>query len=403
MKLLVINCGSSSIKIQLINMPNYEEEVRGVVERVGKENAIINLTIDNHNHKVIMPILDHLKGLKVILEMLFQGDQRVCDAGEIKGVGHRVVHGGDKLSASMIINEDVINYLIEISDLAPLHNPAHIAGIKACQELLPHVPQVAAFDNGYHNTLPKHVYMYPIPNKYYKDYNIRKFGFHGIAFRSITMGVQRLLHVKVNEKKMILLMLGSGTTANAVSYGKSVEVSTGFTPLEGLMQSTRCGDVDAAVFTYLMKKENLTPLDIENIANKESGWYGMSSISNDLREIYEASQKGDALAEVTMDALYHRIKKYIGAYAAILGGVDIIAFGGGVGENAWYLREKICRDLKFLGICLDEKNNRSILGEGIITHSESKVQVVVVKVNEEKIIAEDTYSLVHGDSEPRKI
>ena len=399
MKLLIINCGSSSIKFQLVNMPSFKEVVLGNIERVGKQDAIVNISIKGSDTKEVTPIIDHSTGLQFILHKLFYCADKVCSIAEIKGIGHRIVHGGDKLNDSMIIDDDVIQYLTDISDLAPLHNPAHIAGIQACRELLPGVPQIAAFDNGYHASLPKHVYMYAIPNKYYKKYNIRKFGFHGIAFRSMTKELETTLGVDIKSKKMILLMLGSGTTANAVKYGNSVEVSTGFTPLEGIIQSTRCGDIDPAVFTFLMKKEGFTPEEIEDIANKESGWFGMSEISSDLREIAHAAENGNDLAQITMDALCHRIKKYIGGYAAILGGVDIIAFGGGVGENAAYIREKICMDMEFLGIKLDHTLNESIKGQGIITQKDSRVNVVVVKVNEEKVIAEDTYVLLSVDKE----
>ncbi|MFZ7120382.1 MAG: acetate/propionate family kinase [Eubacteriaceae bacterium] len=394
MKLLIINCGSSSIKLQLVNMPKFKEVVIVNIERLGKEDAIVNMNINGIKTKEVMSISNHSEGLKYVLNKLFKGKDKVCKVTEVQGVGHRIVHGGEKLSKSMLIDDHVINYLTDISDLAPLHNPAHISGISACKKLLPKIPQVAAFDNGYHAQLPKHVYMYAIPNSYYNKYNIRKFGFHGIAFRSMTHRVESLLDIKSSNKKMILLMLGSGTTANAVKYGKSIEVSTGFTPLEGLVQSTRCGDIDPAALTYIMKKDNISPEVIEDIINKESGWYGMSNVSNDLREIYESANNGDELAQVTIDAICHRIKKYIGAYAAILGGVDILAFGGGVGENAWYIREKVCSELNFLGIELNRGKNKNVEGEAIISTDESKVKIAVVKVNEEKIIADDTYEII---------
>ncbi|SHE54975.1 acetate/propionate family kinase [Alkalibacter saccharofermentans] len=395
MNMLVINCGSSSIKGQLVKMPDYDVAAKFSIGRVGKEDAHFSIKAKGRDDFFeVIPVRNHEEGIKSMLRRLFEGQDKIMDMEDIAAVGHRVVHGGDKMSDSVLVDENVIDYIESICDLAPLHNPAHLAGIEACKKLMPGVPQVTVFDNGYHHELPKAVYTYAIPYEYAEKYNIRKFGFHGIAFRSMLEDCKKILGESLDGKKIILLMLGSGTTANASMNGKSCEVSTGFTPLEGLIQSTRSGDTDLAVFTFLMKKEALTPEDIDDMANKQSGWLGMSGISSDMREIYDAASKGDDRAKNAIDVVCHRIKKYIGAYAAVLGGVDVVAFGGGVGEHAWYIREKVLENLEFLGIDLDVEKNREFTGEGAITFSNSKTSVLVTKVDEEKVIAEDTYKII---------
>ncbi|NTW72928.1 MAG: acetate kinase, partial [Eubacteriaceae bacterium] len=277
MKILVINCGSSSIKGQLVTMPEYEIIAKFSIGRLGKTDAQVSIKIAGNDEIFIeMPVMNHEDGIKYMLNYLFEGDDKILEKSELSAIGHRVVHGGDKMSDSVIVDDSVISYLDSISELAPLHNPAHIAGMNACIKLLPGVVQGAVFDNGYHHDLPRSVYTYGIPYQYTENYNIRKFGFHGIAFRSIIDESKKILESDLQDKKMVLLMLGSGTTANASINGKSMEVSTGFTPLEGLIQSTRTGDTDPAVFTYIMKKDGLDPEEIDEMMNKQSGWFGMS-------------------------------------------------------------------------------------------------------------------------------
>ncbi|HAE61374.1 MAG TPA: acetate kinase [Eubacteriaceae bacterium] len=395
MNILVINCGSSSIKGQLVKMPEYDVVAKFSIGRVGKEDAHVSIKAKGKDDFFeVAPVRNHEKGIKSMLHLIFEGDGKLMDIKDVSAVGHRVVHGGDKMSDSVIADDNVLEYIESICDLAPLHNPAHLAGIEACKKLMPGVPQITVFDNGYHHELPKSVYTYAIPHEYAEKHNIRKFGFHGIAFRSMLDECKRILGDNLENKKIILLMLGSGTTANASFNGKSLEVSTGFTPLEGLIQSTRSGDTDPAVFTFLMKKEDLSPEDIDEVANKKSGWLGMSGISNDMREIYEAAKNGDERAQNAIDTVCHRIKKYIGAYSAVLGGLDILAFGGGVGEHAWYIREKVLENLEFLGIELNIDVNRNLKGEGLVTSSDSQAKVLVTKVDEEKVIAEDTFNLI---------
>lgn len=396
MKILVLNCGSSSIKFQVAEMPEYQVLAKGGIGRIGYEDAEFKFSGNGVEEQLIVcPISNHEEGINLILKTVFDEHAglgiRVEDIGAI---GHRVVQGGDRHNVSVIIDEKVIRNIEEIKELAPLHNPNHVAGIYACRKLLPVVPQVAVFDNGFHSTIPKSTYLYGLPYEYYEKYGIRRYGFHGIAFRSMAEGVESLLGKSFREFKIVNMMLGSGTTANAVRYGESVEVSTGFTPHEGLIQSTRSGDMDAAALLYLMKKENLSIEEADEIINKKSGWKGLSGISNDMREIYNAAQAGNERAKTTIDAVVHRFRKYVGAYSAVLGGTDLLVFSGGVGENAWYIREKVCEGMEYMGIELDRERNRSLKGEGIISTDASRVKVLVTYANEEKIIAEDAFSLL---------
>lgn len=388
MNILILNCGSSSIKFQIAEMPDYNVIIQGSVERIGYEDAEFKFSLVKQ--KIIQPVLSHEEGINLIINTLFKSNFGI-ETKDINAIGHRVVQGGDKQNISVLIDDKVIDYIESIKDLAPLHNPNHLAGIYACRKLLPNVPQVAVFDNGFHMSLPRSTYIYGIPYEYYEKYNIRRYGFHGIAFRSMAEEVDKILNETHKNYKIVNLMLGSGTTANALKYGKSVEVSTGFTPHEGLIQSTRAGDIDAAAILYLMKKENLSIEQADELINKKSGWKGLSGISNDMREIYQASQSGNERAKLTIDAVCHRFKKYVGAYSAIMEGIDILVFSGGVGQNAPYIREKVCKGLEYMGIELDEYKNQNTAG--IISKDSSKVKVIVVNANEEKIIAQDTYEI----------
>ncbi len=388
MNILILNCGSSSIKFQIAEMPDYNVIIQGSVERIGYEDAEFKFFLVKQ--KIIQPVLSHEEGINLIINTLFKSNFGI-ETKDINAIGHRVVQGGDKQNISVLIDDKVIDYIESIKDLAPLHNPNHLAGIYACRKLLPNVPQVAVFDNGFHMSLPRSTYIYGIPYEYYEKYNIRRYGFHGIAFRSMAEEVDKILNETHKNYKIVNLMLGSGTTANALKYGKSVEVSTGFTPHEGLIQSTRAGDIDAAAILYLMKKENLSIEQADELINKKSGWKGLSGISNDMREIYEASKIGNERAKLTIDAVCHRFKKYVGAYSAIMEGIDILVFSGGVGQNAPYIREKVCKGLEYMGIELDQYKNQNTAG--IISKDTSKVKVIVVNANEEKIIAQDTYEI----------
>ncbi|MFA9424464.1 MAG: acetate/propionate family kinase [Sedimentibacter sp.] len=393
MNILVLNCGSSSIKFQIAKMPEYEVVVKGSVERIGYEDAQFMYSIGSDVKKKIFPVKNHEEGINLILDKIFNEKSSGIGKGEISAIGHRVVHGGDKQNTSVVIDQNVIDYIESIKELAPLHNPNHLAGIYACEKLLPGVLQAAVFDNGFHMTIPESVYLYGIPYEYYEKYGIRKYGFHGIAFRSMAEEVDKILKDSHKNYKIVNMMLGSGTTANALKYGKSVEVSTGFTPLEGLIQSTRAGDVDVAAILYLMKKEGLSIEEADEIMNKKSGWKGLSGLSNDMREIYEQANKGNKRAQLTIDVVCHRFKKYVGAYSAIMDGMNILVFSGGVGQNAYYIREKICCGLEYMGVEIDLDKNKNLVDEGIVSKDSSKVKIIVVNANEEKIIAEDTFNL----------
>ena len=393
MKILVINAGSSSLKYQLISMTEEKTMAKGVCERIGIGGRVEGRNCNGVTFGYDIDIPDHTAAFLEVEKALTSGKAKVIDSlNEIVAVGHRVVQGGAIFNSSVLITDDVLTKIEELSDLAPLHNPAHVQGIRACKKVFgPEVPQVAVFDNAFHSTMPPEAYMFPIPYEYYEKYNIRRYGFHGIAFRSMAEEVDKILNETHKNYKIVNLMLGSGTTANALKYGKSVEVSTGFTPHEGLIQSTRAGDIDAAAILYLMKKENLSIEQADELINKKSGWKGLSGISNDMREIYQASQSGNERAKLTIDAVCHRFKKYVGAYSAIMEGIDILVFSGGVGQNAPYIREKVCKGLEYMGIELDEYKNQNTAG--IISKDSSKVKVIVVNANEEKIIAQDTYEI----------
>lgn len=395
MKIFILNSGGSSVKFQLCVMPEYTVIASGSVERIGKVDALFKIkTLEGTQISKTLEIADHKQAISLILSTISDPAMNICSSiSEICAVGHRVLHGGEKYRDSILIDSDVLQSIIRFSELAPLHNPHNLAGIMACSELFRGVPQIAVFDNGFHTTLPEHVYLYALPYHYYEEYGIRKYGFHGIAFRSIADRISKLTDKPYEAFKIVSLMLGSGTTANAMLYGKSVEVSTGFTPHEGLIQSTRAGDIDAAAITYIMKKENKSPSEMEDIFNKQSGWLGISGISNDLRDIFNSAETGSHRAQTAINAASHRMKKYVGAYASIMGGIDILAFAGGVGENAWYIREKVCSSMDFMGINLDNEKNRGLKGEGIISSPGSSVLIIVVNANEEEIIARDTYNV----------
>ncbi len=395
MILFVLNCGSSSVKFQICKMPEYTVLVKGSVTNIGHTNSEFALDIKEHLPLVqSVPVKDHEESIYLILKTLSSTEKSLpFSLSEIKAIGHRVVQGGEKHNVSVLITQKVIDYIEEIKDLAPLHNPHHLSGIYACQKLLSGIPQIACFDNGFHMTLPRHAYLYALPLELSEKHGIRRYGFHGIAFRSMLSQLEKFSAQPYQDLRIINMMLGSGTTANAVYHGKSIDVSTGFTPQEGLIQSTRAGDMDTAALLYLMKKEKLSIDESDHLLNKESGWAGLSGLGNDMRKIYQASLSGDQRAQDTINTVCHRFKKYIGAYAAEMGGLDVLLFSGGLGENAWYIREQVCQGLDFIGIKLDLERNKT--QEGVISAEDSKVLVVVVNANEEKVIAEDTYAILN--------
>lgn len=396
MIVFILNCGSSSVKFQIYKMPGCEVLVKGSVANIGHSNSEFKLEFkDSRSLIQSYPIKDHQSSIELILETLNTSEKILgFSLKDIEAIGHRVVQGGEKHNISVLITSDVIDYIEEIKDLAPLHNPHHLSGIYACQKLLPRIPQVACFDNGFHMTLPRSAYLYGLPLELSEKHQIRRYGFHGIAFRSMLSQLKNFIKEPYQNLRIINMMLGSGTTANAVYQGKSIDVSTGFTPQEGLIQSTRAGDMDTAALLYLMKKEDLTITETDQLINKKSGWAGLSGIGNDMKKIHEAAINGNKQAKDTIDTVCHRFKKYIGAYAAEMGGLDVLLFSGGVGENAWYIREQTCNNLEFIGIKLDIQKNQDLKKEGFISTDNSTVKVIVVNVDEEKIIAQDTYDIL---------
>ncbi|PID82790.1 MAG: acetate kinase [Clostridiales bacterium] len=395
MKILVINCGSSSLKYQLIDMNTESQLANGLVERIGIDGSRIKHEKVGMDKVVIeSPMKDHKIALNFVLDALKDEKHGVIkDINEIEAVGHRVVHAGEKYSESVLINDEVLKALKDCIELAPLHNPANIMGIEAMQELLPNAPMVAVFDTAFHQTMPEKEFIYAIDYKYYKNYSVRRYGMHGTSHRYVSSRAAEILGKDLKDIKMITCHLGNGSSIAALNNGKVVATSMGFTPLEGLAMGTRCGDIDPAVITYLMKKENLDAEQMDKVMNKESGVLGISGVSSDFRDIEEAAKDGNHRAELALDIFNERVRKYIGSYSAILGGVDVIVFTAGVGENSISNREEIMKNFEYLGVDFDSNLNNVRGKEAIITKPNSKVTVVVVPTNEELMIARDTKAL----------
>ena len=398
MKILVLNCGSSSIKYKLFEMETGIELAQGGIEKIGLKGSFLKLTLST-GQKVILEgeILEHKTGIEYILGVI-TGEKYGCikSLSEIDAVGHRVVHGGEAFNSSVLITDEVIKKIEECVELAPLHNPPNLNGIYAVRELMPDVPQVGVFDTAFHQTMPPHAYMYGIPYSLYEKYAIRRYGFHGTSHRYVSRRACDFLGVKYEDQKIITAHIGSGGSVAAIKDGKSLDTSMGMTPVEGLLMGTRSGDVDAGVITYIMEKENIGTQAISTIVNKYSGVLGVSGISSDMREINDAIQKGDKRAMLAFDIYNYRIKKYIGAYAAALGGLDVLVFTGGVGENQFPIRKKVCENMGYMGIELDEKKNDGLCSvEAVISTPDSKVKVVVIPTDEEFMIASDTLSILN--------
>lgn len=396
MKVLVVNCGSSSLKYQLLNMENETEIAKGICERIGIDGSFIKHTTEGQDSvKVACDFPTHKEALAKMIEMLISGETAcITSVDEIDAVGHRVVHGGEKFAASVIITEEVEEAMRECIDLAPLHNPANLLGIDACRELMPNAPQVGVFDTAFHQTMPKEAFMYAIPQEYYKKYGVRKYGFHGTSHKYVSQRVAAMLNKPIEDTKIIVCHLGNGASVCAVDGGKSVETSMGFTPLAGLAMGTRSGDIDPAIVTFLMEKEGLTAKEIDNMLNKESGVVALSQLGSDFREIEDGVVAGDAACRFTMDAYQHRLVSYIGAYAAIMNGVDAIAFAGGLGENNAIMREELAKMLSWMGVEIDVEKNKCRGVERDLSTADAKVRMMLVPTNEELMIARDAVSLV---------
>ncbi len=397
MKIIVLNCGSSSIKYQLFEMPSAEVVAKGLVDKIGLKGASIKHNMANGDVlKLEGEILDHQAGIEFVLGVLTHKEYGcVQDLNEIGAVGHRVVHAGEKYNSSVAISNEVIAALKECIDLAPLHNPPNLEGIYAITKLLPEVPQVGVFDTAYHQTMSEQAYLYGIPYSLYEKYKVRRYGFHGSSHRFVSQRAADILCKKIEDLKIISCHLGNGASMCAIKNGVSVDTSMGMTPVEGLVMGTRCGDIDAGALLYIADKEETSIPYTSTLLNKHSGMLGLSGISSDMRDIETAAADGNHRAQVALDIYHYRIKKYIGAYAAAMGGVDVVIFTGGVGENGWETREEVSKDLEFMGIEFDKSKNTKLRGkEAVISTPDSKVTVMVVPTNEELVIAEDTFEIV---------
>ncbi|GAB1354442.1 MAG TPA: acetate kinase [Candidatus Rifleibacterium sp.] len=399
MKVLVLNCGSSSIKYQLFDMTTTTVMAKGLVQRVGMAGSTIDYRKGDDGKKKVYEsdILDHKIGIQKIFELLTTGEEAVLKSlEELGAVGHRIVHGGDKFSSSVLITEEVKNAIRDCIVFAPLHNPPNLKGVEAVEEILPKVKQVAVFDTAFHQTMPAEAYIYALPYMFYEKHRIRRYGFHGTSHRYVAARAAKLLGKPLNELKLITVHLGNGGSVCAINKGKSVDTSMGHTPLEGLVMGTRCGDMDPALILHIMKEYELTISEMDNLLNKHSGVLGISQISSDLRDLEEDWPKKSERANLALDVYSHRIKKYIGSYIAVLNGVDAIVWTAGVGENSPIVRSIVHREMDWLGVKLDlEKNEVTWRGaEGDITTPDSKVKVLVIPTNEELVIAQDTIDCI---------
>ena len=397
MKILVLNCGSSSLKYQLIDMENEAVLCIGLVERIGIEGSILTQKKDGVEGKYVkeQPMKDHQDAIKLVLEGVLDSTYGgVKDMAEIDAVGHRVVHGGEKFASSVIITEEVEEAMRKCSELAPLHNPANLMGIDAIKAVLPGVPNVGVFDTAFHQTMPASSYLYGLPYRLYTEYGVRRYGFHGTSHKYVSQRAAAMLGKDIADLKIITCHLGNGASIAAVDGGKVVDTSMGLTPLEGLIMGTRCGDIDPAIIPFIMKKENLDADGVDKLMNKESGVYGMTGISSDFRDISTAAAEGNQKAIDALDAYHKRVKKYIGAYAAEMNGVDAIVFTAGLGENGIEDRLAIASNLEVLGVKMDAEANNVRGKERVISAADSKVKVLLIPTNEELMIARDTLELV---------
>ncbi len=395
MKILVVNCGSSSLKYQLFDMTNEEVLAKGLVERIGLPGSVLTHRPGSEKYVFETEIPDHEKAIKMVLDALIDPEHGVLKSmDEITAIGHRVVHGGEDFSGSVKISDSVMKALEDNVELAPLHNPPNIMGIEACTKIMPDVPQVGVFDTAFHQTMPPEAYLYGIPYEYYEKYKIRRYGFHGTSHKFVSERAAELIGRPIDELKIITCHLGNGASIAAVNKGKCVDTSMGFTPLAGLMMGTRSGNLDPAIIFYLMNKENWDVERANAFLNKECGVLGVSGVSSDFRDIESAAEKDNDRAQLALDRFAYVVKLYIGAYAAALNGVDAVVFTAGLGENSISMREKICSDLDYLGIKIDTDKNNTRGKEVDVSADGAKTRVLVIPTNEELMIARDTYEIV---------
>ena len=395
MKILVLNCGSSSIKYALYDMTTRSVITSGGIEKIGLPDSFIKYKLGGEKHQQSRPIEEHTAGVQFIFEVLTQGPHAVLsDPAEIAAVGHRMVHGGERFTESVRLTPQVMQAFAECNDLAPLHNPANIKGVSAVSRLLPHVPQVGVFDTAFHQTMPDYAYMYALPYELYERYGIRRYGFHGTSHRYVSARACEFLGIKAEGTKMVTCHVGNGGSIAAVVDGKCIDTSMGLTPLEGLVMGTRAGDIDGGAVTFIEKKLGLDADGMSNLLNKKSGVAGLTGGSSDMRDVENAAKNGDERAKLAQDMYFYRIKKYIGAYAAAMGGLDVVVFTAGVGENQVSMRSEVCKNMEFLGIKFDEEKNKVRGEEAVISADDSRVKVVVIPTDEELMIATDTMNLL---------
>ena len=404
MIILVINCGSSSIKYQLLDMKNddvYDVLAKGLVEKIGLETGCLQHTATGKDKYVIdLPIPDHKVGMKLVLDALTDADHGVLKSlDDIEAVGHRIVHGGEYFSSSALVNEDVMKKIDSCCDFAPLHNPAHLLGIRAVQAVLPSVPQVVTFDTAFHQSIPPYAFMYGLPYEDYSKYRVRKYGAHGTSHQFVAEKGAKFAGLDVNNSRIITCHLGNGSSITAVLNGKSIDTSMGFTPLDGVVMGTRCGSIDPNIIPYLMKKDNLTPDQMTEIMNKKSGFLGISGVSSDARDLDARANAGDMRCKLALKMLTYGVIKYIGQFAAVMNGVDLIVFTGGIGEHNSRLRRRVCENFSYLGLKFDYEANTAFGEDAMLSLPDSKVKVALITTDEEIVIARDTMHIVMSEEE----
>ncbi len=404
MIILVLNCGSSSLKYQLLNMAGNDEYsllAKGLVERIGLEMGCLKHQATGKDKVVVeAPVPDHTAGIKLVLDALLNHETgAISSLGDIEAVGHRVVHGGEEFVCSKLIDDKVIAQIEKCCEIAPLHNPANLLGIRAVANVLPSVPQVAVFDTAFHQTMPSCAYMYALPYQYYEKYKIRRYGFHGTSHRYVSAKGAKFAGLDINNSRIITCHLGTGSSITAVATGKPIDTSMGFTPLEGVIMGTRSGSIDPDIVSYICDKEGITAQEFSKILNKQSGFLGLSGVSSDLRDLSDASNAGDARAKLALKKLTYDVTKYIGAYAAVMNGVDLIVFTGGIGENNGRMRRRVCENLSYMGLKFDYEANVQTGQDILITTPDSKVKAAVIATNEELVIAQDTMQIVLSEEE----
>ncbi|SET79892.1 acetate kinase [Salinibacillus kushneri] len=393
-KVLAINAGSSSLKFQLIEMPDENVLTKGLVERIGLNDSVFTIEVDGNKNTETKDIANHEVAVKILLEKLLNTGV-IQSYDEIQAIGHRVVHGGEKFSDSVLITDEVLQEIEDVSELAPLHNPANLVGIRAFQEILPETPAVAVFDTAFHQTMPEQSYLYSLPYEYYEKYGIRKYGFHGTSHKYVSQRASELLNIPLENLRLISCHLGNGASIAAIEGGKSIDTSMGFTPLAGVTMGTRSGNIDPALIPFIMEKTGKSADEVINVLNKESGMLALSGFSSDLRDIEEKEKEGDRRAGLALDVFAGRIHKYLGSYAARMSGVDAIIFTAGVGENSTTIRERVLKGLEFMGVYWDSKLNNVRGKETFVSYPHSPVKVIVIPTNEEVMIARDTVRLTN--------